>query len=100
MKKHVLMASLAVCSTVLAGTAFAQDGSFKDVPNDHWSYAAIEKLTSLNPKVFIGDPDGMFRGKRNLTRYEIGRDHRPPAREHRFHVRQEGRYSHRRRRGS
>ena len=71
MKKHLLMASLAVCSTVLAGTAFAQDGSFKDVPNDHWSYAAIEKLTSLNPKVFIGDPDGMFRGKRNLTRYEM-----------------------------
>ena len=71
MKKHMLMASLAVCSTVLAGGAFAQDGSFKDVPNDHWSYAAIEKLTSLNPKVFIGDPDGQFRGKRNLTRYEM-----------------------------
>ncbi|MGC4043651.1 MAG: S-layer homology domain-containing protein [Armatimonas sp.] len=71
MKKNLLMASLAVCSTLLAGAAFAQDGSFKDVPNDHWAYAAIEKLTSLNPKVFIGDPDGMFRGKRNLTRYEM-----------------------------
>lgn len=71
MKKNLLMASLAVCSTLIAGAAFAQDGSFKDVPNDHWAYAAIEKLTSLNPKVFIGDPDGMFRGKRNLTRYEM-----------------------------
>jgi hypothetical protein len=71
MKKNLLMASLAVCSTLIAGAAFAQDGSFKDVPNDHWSYAAIEKLASLNPKVFIGDPDGMFRGKRNLTRYEM-----------------------------
>jgi hypothetical protein len=71
MKKNLLMASLAVCSTLIAGAALAQDGAFKDVPNDHWSYAAIEKLSSLNPKVFIGDPDGMFRGKRNLTRYEM-----------------------------
>ncbi len=71
MKKNLLMASLAVCSTLLAGVAFAQDGSFKDVPNDHWSYAAIEKLASMNPKVLIGDPDGMLRGKRNLTRYEM-----------------------------
>jgi hypothetical protein len=71
MKKNLLMASLAVCSTLLAGAVFAQDGSFKDVPNDHWSYAAIEKLASMNPKVLIGDPDGMLRGKRNLTRYEM-----------------------------
>ena len=71
MNKRVLMAGMAAVSTVIASAAFAQDGSFKDVPNDHWSYAAIEKLTSLNPKVFIGDPDGMFRGKRNLTRYEM-----------------------------
>jgi hypothetical protein len=71
MKKNLLMASLAVCSTLTAGASFAQDGSFKDVPNDYWAYAAIEKLASMNPKVFIGDPDGMFRGKRNMTRYEM-----------------------------
>ncbi len=65
-----MMVSLAVASITASG-AYAQDGSFKDVPNDHWAYAAIEKLTAQNPKIFIGDPDGMMRGKRNLTRYEM-----------------------------
>jgi len=48
---------------------FAQDGPFKDVPNDHWAYQAIERLAK--DKVFIGDTDGKFAGKRSLTRYEL-----------------------------
>ena len=48
---------------------FAQDGPFKDVPNDHWAYQAIERLAK--DKVFIGDTDGKFAGKRALTRYEL-----------------------------
>jgi len=58
------LAAIGIGSPVLA-----QDGMFKDVPNDHWSYQALERLGA--DKVFIGDPDGSFRGKRTLTRYEM-----------------------------
>ena len=69
-KKNLLLVSLAIGSTLIGSGALAQDGSFKDVPNGHWAYAAIEKLTRLNPPIFIGDSAGMFAGTRNLPRNE------------------------------
>lgn len=69
-KKNLLLVSLALGSTLIGSGALAQDGSFKDVPNGHWAYAAIEKLTRLNPPIFIGDSAGMFAGTRNLPRNE------------------------------
>ena len=65
--KKALFATAAVA--MLAAPVLAQDGPFKDVPNDHWAYQAIDKLAQM--KVIIGDPDGLYKGKRTLTRYEM-----------------------------
>lgn len=51
-----------------ASPAGAQEASFPDVPPSHWAYDAVEHLARL--KVVEGYPDGAFRGRRALTRYE------------------------------
>jgi hypothetical protein len=43
--------------------------AFKDVPKEHWAYEAVENLRAKG--ILIGYPDGYFRGKRTLTRYEF-----------------------------
>lgn len=65
--KKALLATAALALTT--APVLAQDGPFKDVPNDHWAYQAIDKLAQL--KIIIGDPDGLYHGKRTLTRYEM-----------------------------
>ena len=65
--KKALFATFALALTT--APVLAQDGPFKDVPNDHWAYQAIDKLAQL--KIIIGDPDGLYHGKRTLTRYEM-----------------------------
>lgn len=45
------------------------DNPFRDVPLDHFAYSAIEKLTKEG--VMEGYPDGTFKGRRVLTRYEF-----------------------------
>jgi hypothetical protein len=42
---------------------------FKDVDQNHWAYQAVENLRAKN--IVVGYPDGYFRGKRTLTRYEF-----------------------------
>jgi len=64
----LLTASLALSLVIPAGAQTAPD-SFKDVPSDHWAYQAVEALRSKG--VLIGYPDGFYRGKRTLTRYEF-----------------------------
>ena len=41
---------------------------FPDVPKDHWAYEYVWKLWQRG--VFIGYPDGEFKGDRYITRYE------------------------------
>jgi len=59
------IASLAMTWSVQAK---AQD-MFKDVPSDHWAYAAVSDLQQK--KILVGYPNGYFQGKRVLTRYEF-----------------------------
>jgi hypothetical protein len=59
------IATLAMTWTVQAK---AQD-MFKDVPSDHWAYAAVSDLQQK--KILVGYPNGYFQGKRVLTRYEF-----------------------------
>jgi hypothetical protein len=58
-------------SLTLAAVANAQNAPdmFKDVDTSHWAYPAVEDLRSKG--IVIGYPDGYFRGKRTLTRYEF-----------------------------
>lgn len=62
-----LGASLCLAWVVPAG-AQAPD-MFRDVDRSHWAYEAVESLRAKN--ILIGYPDGYFRGKRTLTRYEF-----------------------------
>lgn len=65
MKKEWIMlaAALAVSGTVSAANPFS------DVPADSWAYQAVSELSEEG--ITDGYPDGMFRGGRSVTRYEM-----------------------------
>jgi hypothetical protein len=48
--------------------AIAQD-QFKDLDPKHWAYEAVTELQQKG--ILLGYPDGYFKGKRTLTRYEF-----------------------------
>lgn len=65
-----LGASLTLLAATWATSAKAQDqNTFKDVPTTHWAYQAVTDLQQKG--IITGYPDGYFRGKRTLTRYEF-----------------------------
>lgn len=55
-------------ATVVQNNADAAAG-FKDVPQNHWAYPALQQLQADG--IVLGYPDGTFRGKRSITRYEL-----------------------------
>jgi hypothetical protein len=63
-----VVSAVALLALVLA-PAFAAQQPFADVPQDHWAYDAIARLAQSG--VIEGFPDGTFKGKRNMTRYEF-----------------------------
>jgi hypothetical protein len=59
----------AVGSAGVALPAMAQQGTFPDVPANHWAYQAV---TDLARRGYVqGYPDGRFHGQRAMTRYEF-----------------------------
>lgn len=42
---------------------------FSDVPSGHWSYDAVQMLEEKG--LVEGYPDGLFKGDRPMTRYEM-----------------------------
>ncbi len=58
---------LVLMALTLAPAIAAQP--FSNVPQDHWAYNAIDKLASQG--LIEGYPDGAFKGKRTMTRYEF-----------------------------
>lgn len=58
----------AVLSAVVVMPAFAQD-NFPDVPDNHWAYEALARMKREG--LLVGYPDGLFRGGRPATRYEL-----------------------------
>jgi len=70
MRKVVTFLAASLClAWVVPAMAQTAPDSFKDVPSDHWAYQAVDALRSKG--VLIGYPDGFYRGKRTLTRYEF-----------------------------
>ncbi|MGB9587118.1 MAG: S-layer homology domain-containing protein [Armatimonadota bacterium] len=64
-KLTMLVASVmlfAICLPVIAQ-------EFPDVPPDHWAYDAVQDLAEKG--IIQGYPDGLFQGKRAMTRYEF-----------------------------
>ncbi|MEE8637525.1 MAG: S-layer homology domain-containing protein [Candidatus Margulisiibacteriota bacterium] len=67
MKKYLALFVAFAVSMAVAASASAQI-RFKDVPDDHWAASAVYDLVKLG--VTKGYPDGTFRGKNKITRYE------------------------------
>ena len=64
-----LGASLSALAMAWSAPALAQDQAFKDLDQNHWAYHAVTHLQEKG--ILKGYPDGYFRGKRTLTRYEF-----------------------------
>jgi len=58
-----------IISTLLLCFAYAADIDFKDISDNHWAREYVYKIVELG--VTRGYPDGTFRGKNTLNRYEI-----------------------------
>src|SRR5271157_2252125 len=58
----------AVLTTAMVIPAFAQD-NFPDVPDNHWAYEALKNMKKDG--LLVGYPDGLFRGARPASRYEL-----------------------------
>src|SRR6185369_8115780 len=63
--KYALSAAL---SALLIVPALAQD-NFPDVPESHWAYQNLLKMKQEG--LLVGYPDGLFRGGRPASRYEL-----------------------------
>ena len=68
MKRTLKYALTAALATMMAVPALAQD-NFPDVPDNHWAYEALLRLKSNG--LLVGYPDGLFRGPRPASRYEM-----------------------------
>lgn len=70
MRKVITFLCAALCLAV-TGMAQAQQAPdmFKDVDPSHWAYDAVKSLQAKG--ILIGYPDGTFKGRRTLTRYEF-----------------------------
>jgi len=68
MTRTLRYALTAVLSVAVVIPAIAQD-NFPDVPDNHWAYEALKRMKSEG--LLVGYPDGLFRGARPATRYEL-----------------------------
>lgn len=67
MNKTFKYALSTVLGLSIAMSATAQN--FPDVPDNHWAYDALATMKSQG--LLVGYPDGLFRGGRPATRYEL-----------------------------
>ena len=68
MKKQALVAAV-LAATAMSSTAFAATNPFKDLPEGHWAYDAIQMLAEDG--VIEGYGDGTFNGTKTMNRYEM-----------------------------
>jgi hypothetical protein len=68
MKRTLKYALASVLGAAIVVPAFAQD-NFPDVPENHWAFEALSKLKAAG--IIVGYPDGLFRGGRPASRYEL-----------------------------
>jgi len=68
MKRTLTYALAAVLGAFVVAPVFAQD-NFPDVPENHWAFDALSRLKKAG--ILVGYPDGLFRGGRPASRYEM-----------------------------
>lgn len=70
MKKAVFLLIFAVLfSSVIYAEEYKEVRKFKDMSDQHWAAGAVYNLVKMG--VVSGFPDGTFRGKQNISRYEV-----------------------------
>ena len=69
MKKKALVAAVLAATTLTATPAFAAQNPFKDMPQGHWAYDAVNML--VKDGVIDGYGDGTFGGDKLMNRYEM-----------------------------
>ncbi len=68
MNKTLKYALAAIMTVAFVAPVMAQD-NFPDVPDNHWAYEALGKM--MKDGILVGYPDGLFRGPRPASRYEL-----------------------------
>jgi len=68
MNRTLKLALSAAFTTALVLPVFAQE-NFPDVPDNHWAYEALKNMKADG--LLVGYPDGLFRGGRPASRYEL-----------------------------
>jgi hypothetical protein len=68
MKRSTKLAFSLVLAAALVVPALAQD-NFPDVPANHWAYEALARMK--RDGLLVGYPDGLYRGSRPASRYEL-----------------------------
>src|ERR1700709_2332234 len=68
MKRTLKYALSAVLGAALVIPALAQD-QFPDVPANHWAYKDLLEMKANG--LLVGYPDGLYRGGRPASRYEL-----------------------------
>lgn len=66
--KRTLTYALSAVLGAMAAPAFSQD-AFPDTPDNHWAYEALANMKRAG--LLVGYPDGLFRGSRPASRYEL-----------------------------
>lgn len=59
----------ALAGAISMAGGLGQSGAPSDVPTNHWAYPAVDNLYKAG--ILKGYPDGMFRGNRPASRYEL-----------------------------
>ena len=68
MKRTFKYALSAILTAAIVLPAVAQD-NFPDVPDNHWAFEALARMKKDG--LLVGYPDGLFRGGRPASRYEL-----------------------------
>jgi len=68
MRKAIVVCLVLLFVLSIAGPVFAAEGTFCDVPKNHWSYEAIDELVKAG---VIDNSSKIFNGDRMVTRYEM-----------------------------
>ena len=69
MKRTFKYALSAILTAAIVMPAFASTDNFPDVPDNHWAFEALARLKKDG--LLVGYPDGLFRGNRPASRYEL-----------------------------
>jgi len=69
MKRTFKYALSAIMTAAFVMPAFASTDNFPDVPDNHWAFEALARLKKDG--LLVGYPDGLFRGNRPASRYEL-----------------------------